>query len=354
MPIPEALKNAWDEAIVLTESGEPRKALELLRSEAWDACENGAQQARTLRFAGDAGTALGEEDTANQKRHWQRAHKNYRKALNFDPKNKETRRRMNKLASLMDEKAISLGVGFQMFDEGNPTPLGLVALLVVGMLLLVSFKVITDWLDTPEENPIVTLEISYMAKSGERTTALVEIELYQEDAPLHVENFLLLVEDLRYDFTTFHRVIDDFMIQGGDFENRDGTGGYTGKWFGYCNGDEYDDSGNRYTPETCELSRWSLPGEHTNGLTHVPGALAAAHAGLNTDSSQFYIVPEDSTPSHLDWQPGKDCSQESCHTVYGQVISGLEHITAISEVETGNGNDVPVHEVRLMHVTLKE
>ena len=42
MPVPEALKNAWDEAIVLTESGEPRKALELLRSEAWDACENGA------------------------------------------------------------------------------------------------------------------------------------------------------------------------------------------------------------------------------------------------------------------------------------------------------------------------
>jgi len=97
-----------------------------------------------------------------------------------------------------------------------------------------------------------------------------------------------------------------------------------------------------------------LPGEHTNGLTHVPGALAAAHAGLNTDSSQFYIVPEDSTPTHLDWAPGKDCSQESCHTVYGQVISGLEHITAISEVETGNGNDVPVSEVRLMHVTLNE
>ncbi|MEC9264367.1 MAG: hypothetical protein VYD23_04615, partial [Candidatus Thermoplasmatota archaeon] len=187
MPIPEKLKNSWDEAILLTESGEPEKALELLRSEAWDACENGAQQARTLRFAGDAGTALGEEDTANQKRHWQRAHRNYRKALNFDPKNKETRRRMNKLASLMDEKAISLGAGFQMFDEGNPTPLGLIVLLVVGMLLLVSFKVITDWFDKPEENPIVTLEISYMASgSGERTTAFIEIELYPEDAPLHV------------------------------------------------------------------------------------------------------------------------------------------------------------------------
>jgi len=109
------------------------------------------------------------------------------------------------------------------------------------------------------------------------------------------------------------------------------------------------------------LSLWSLPGEHTNGLTHVPGSLAAAHAGLNTDSSQFYIVPEDSTPFHLDWQPGKDCSQDSCHTVYGQVISGLEHITAISEVDTPNSTpqndgsgDTPINEVRLMHVTLNE
>ena len=173
MPIPEKLQVAWAEATALTESGEPEKALEMLRSEAWDACENGAQQARTLRFAGDAGTDLGEKDTANQKRHWQRAHKNYRKALNFDPKNKETRRRMNKLASMMDEQAISMGVGLQFFDEGNPTPFGLVSLLIAGMLLLVSFKVVTDWFDGPDDNPVVTLEISYMPPGeNERVTAL--------------------------------------------------------------------------------------------------------------------------------------------------------------------------------------
>jgi len=84
MPIPEALKKAWDEANLLTESGDPKGALVILRSEAWDACENGAQKARTLCFAGDAGTVLGEVDAANQKRHWRRAHKNYGKALNFD------------------------------------------------------------------------------------------------------------------------------------------------------------------------------------------------------------------------------------------------------------------------------
>ncbi|GIS91857.1 MAG: hypothetical protein CM1200mP21_01520 [Candidatus Poseidoniales archaeon] len=141
MPIPETLQKAWDSANQLLESGEPKKALEILRSEAWDECENAMQKARTLRYAGDAGMMLGEVDTARQKRHWQKAHKSYRNALGFDPKDKEARRSMNKLASMMDEKAISLGVGMQLFDEGNPTPLGLVAMLVAGMLLLVSFKV---------------------------------------------------------------------------------------------------------------------------------------------------------------------------------------------------------------------
>jgi len=350
MSIPEALQIAWSEATALTESGEPEKALELLRSVAWDACQNGAQKARTLRFAADASTALGEQDTANQKRHWQRAHKNYRKALNFDPKDKETRRRMNKLASMMDEQAVSLGVGLQIFDEGNPTPLGLVTFLVAFMLVLVSFKVIPDFFDTPEDNPIVTLEISYMPTgSNERVTAFVEIELYPNEAPLHVENFLLLAEEFRYDFTEFHRIIDDFMIQGGDF----GSGGHTAKWYGYCNGEEFDHSGNRHSSDSCNQVDWSLPGEHTNGLKHIPGALAAAHAGLNTDGSQFYIVPGDSTPSWLDWETGKDCATESCHTVYGQVISGLNHVTAISEVQT-DSSDSPLNEVRLMHVTVND
>ena len=345
MPIPEILQKAWDEANLLTESGEPEKAMELLRSAAWDACENGAQQARTLRFAADAGTALGEQDTANQKRHWQRAHKNYRKALNFDPKNKETRRRMNKLASMMDERAVSLGLGLQAFDEGNPTPFGLTIMLVAGMMLLVSFKVIPDFFETPEDNSVVTLEISYMPSGGsERVTAFIEIELYPEEAPLHVENFLLLTEDFRYDFTKFHRVIDDFMVQGGDFENQDGTGGHTGKWYGYCNGEEFDSTGNRHSPDTCGQSSWTLPDEANNGLLHTPGSLAMAKtSAANTGSSQFYIVPEDSTPSHLD----------GVHTVFGQVISGLDHVTAISEVQT-DSSDSPLNEVRLIHVTVND
>ena len=319
MPIPEVLQKAWDAANQSLESETPENALEILRSEAWDACENNAQKSRTLRYAGDAGTMLGEMDTARQKRHWQRAHKSYRNALNFDPKDKATRRSMNKLASMMDEQAISLGGGLQMFDEGNPTPLGLVAMLVAAMLLLVSFKVISDWFDE-SENPVVTLEISYMPTgSTERTTVFIEIELYEDEAPLHVENFILLAEESRYDFTTFHRIIDGFMIQGGDFVNRDGSGGYTGKWYGYCDGKQFDSSNNRYSPESCDQSRWTLPDEADNGLLHIPGVLAMAKTSSpNTGSSQFYIVPEDSTLNHLD----------GVHTVFGMVVSGLDHVTA--------------------------
>ena len=344
MPIPEVLQKAWDAANQSLESETPENALEILRSEAWDACENNAQKARTLRYAGDAGTMLGEMDTARQKRHWQRAHKSYRNALNFDPKDKATRRSMNKLASMMDEQAISLGGGLQMFDEGNPTPLGLVAMLVAAMLLLVSFKVISDWFDE-SENPVVTLEISYMPTgSTERTTVFIEIELYEDEAPLHVENFILLAEESRYDFTVFHRIIDGFMIQGGDFENRDGSGGYTAKWYGYCNGQEFDSSNNRYSPESCDQSRWTLPDEADNGLLHIPGVLAMAKTSSpNTGSSQFYIVPEDSTPNHLD----------GVHTVFGMVVSGLDHVTAISEVAT-DSSDRPQDEVRLMHVTVND
>ena len=178
--------------------------------------------------------------------------------------------------------------------------------------------------------------------STERTTAFIEIELYEDDAPLHVENFLLLAEESRYDFTIFHRIIDGFMIQGGDFENRDGTGGYTGKWYGYCDGKQYDSSNNRYSSETCDQPRWTLPDEADNGHLHAPGVLAMAKTSSpNTGSSQFYIVPEDSTPSHLD----------GVHTVFGIVVSGLDHVTAISEVAT-DGSDRPLDEVRLMHVTV--
>ena len=64
----------------------------------------------------------------------------------------------------------------------------------------------------------------------------VTIALHRAEAPLHVENFILHAEDGNYNNVIYHRVIEGFMIQGGDFEMNSGGGGYAAKWYGYCNG----------------------------------------------------------------------------------------------------------------------
>lgn len=145
------------------------------------------------------------------------------------------------------------------------------------------------------------------------------------DAPIHSENFHSHVIEGNYNLSHFHRIINDFMIQGGDFENHDGTGGYAMNWYGYCNGQASNDSacsGEGYTA-------WTVPDEADNGLNHLPCTISMAKTSQpNTGGSQFFIIPEDSTPSHLD----------GVHTVFGEIIEGCEHITSISEVGTDSGN----------------
>ena len=341
MPIPAELQKAWDDsAELLGEKNDPEGALEALRS-AWSSIDNEAQRAKTLALAADASTELGVIDQRNQKSHWQKAYKNYTKSLSIDPKNKEARRNMNKLASMMDENAISLGLGFQMFDQGNPTPLGLLAMVFSLAAFLVSIKLISEFLDDGN-NPVVTMEVQYVL-NGQSVTGEIQIELYEDDAPMHVESFLTHAENFQYDGVEFHRVIDNFMIQGGDIENMRGSGGYSAHYYGFCNGEQVPES------ECRQKEDYNIPGEHENGLKHVAGALAAAHAGLNTDGSQFYILPSDGSAEHLDWEPGKTClggSTDSCHTVFGYVISGMEHVDAISNLETQN--DSPVDPVRII------
>jgi cyclophilin family peptidyl-prolyl cis-trans isomerase len=338
VPIPAELQKAWDDsAELLGEKNDPEGALEALRS-AWSSIDNEAQRAKTLALAADASTEWGVIDRRNQKSHWQKAYKNYTKSLSIDPKNKEARRNMNKLASMMDENAISLGIGFQMFDQGNPTPLGLLAMVFSMVTLLVSIKLISEFLDDGN-NPVVTLEVQYVL-NGQSVTGEIQIEMYEDDAPMHVESFLTHAENFQYDGVEFHRVIDNFMIQGGDIENLRGSGGYSAHYYGFCNGEQVPES------ECRQKEDYTIPYEHENGLKHTVGAFAAAHAGLNTDGSQFYIVPTDGSAGHLDWEAGKDCTTRSCHTVFGYVISGMEHVDAISNLETQN--DSPVDPVRII------
>ena len=131
----------------------------------------------------------------------------------------------------------------------------------------------------------------------------IRIELFDDDAPETVANFRKLAEDGFYDGLTFHRVIPDFMVQGGCPEGT-GTGGP-----GYMFDDEFNDH------------------------KVVRGALAMANAGPNTNGSQFFIVTADACP-HLD---GK-------HTVFGQVTDGMEVVDAISAVATDQ-RDSPLEPV---------
>jgi cyclophilin family peptidyl-prolyl cis-trans isomerase len=120
----------------------------------------------------------------------------------------------------------------------------------------------------------------------------IELELFPDEAPKTVENFTKLVRQGFYDGLTFHRVIPDFMIQGGCPEGT-GTGGP-----GY----QFEDEFNEHKVER--------------------GALAMANAGPDTNGSQFFIVTTDAAP----WLDGK-------HTVFGKVTSGQDVVDRISEAD---------------------
>jgi peptidyl-prolyl cis-trans isomerase B (cyclophilin B) len=138
----------------------------------------------------------------------------------------------------------------------------------------------------------------------------IEVELHEDDAPKTVENFRKLAADGFYDGVVFHRVIPDFMIQGGD-PTGTGMGGP-----GYTFEDEFNDH---------KVAR---------------GALAMANAGPNTNGSQFFIVTAEATP----WLDGK-------HTVFGRVTSGMDAVDAISQVET-DASDKPREAVVIERVEL--
>jgi cyclophilin family peptidyl-prolyl cis-trans isomerase len=138
----------------------------------------------------------------------------------------------------------------------------------------------------------------------------IGLELYEDAAPKTVGNFVELAQKGFYNGVIFHRVIEDFMVQGGD-PTGTGSGGP-----GYQFEDEFNDH---------KVER---------------GALAMANAGPNTNGSQFFIVTADATP----WLDGK-------HTVFGKVTSGMDVVDTIEQTETGPG-DKPREEMRIESISI--
>ena len=180
----------------------------------------------------------------------------------------------------------------------------------------------------------IVFEISELQNGTMAHVGNITLQLDYSEAPIHASNFALLSEMGCYDNVSFHRVIQGFMVQSGDFTSGDGTGGHAASWQGYCNGQQST------IQSECASTSWTIPDE-TNNLTHVPYALSMAKtSNPNTAGSQFFIVSPGSTPSHLD----------GVETVFGSVYSGFSTIDYIDAVQTGGPQgSSPVNEIKIMN-----
>lgn len=191
-----------------------------------------------------------------------------------------------------------------------------ISLIVIILILGGYFLFVQNKEEEPAEEEIVdnntvTPSNSNMIAVMQTNFGEIKIELFSSDAPKTVENFIKLAESGFYDATKFHRVIKEFMIQGGDplskddsLKNRWGTGG----------------------PD------YSFDDEIHSNNHNVTGTISMANAGPNTNGSQFFINTNDN--SFLDTK----------HTVFGKVIEGMGAIRDIENVAT-EGPDRPIDNV---------
>jgi len=144
----------------------------------------------------------------------------------------------------------------------------------------------------------------------------MKFRLFSEKVPTGVKNFVALAEEGKYTDVPFHRVIENFMIQGGDFTNKNGTGGHSSEGPGSTIGDEYDAD-----------------------LTHIRGALSYAKTAMpNSIGSQFFVVHPEGGTHFLDHPQGGGPAEG--YTVFGQLYSGFETLDAIATTAT-DGQDCP-------------
>lgn len=143
----------------------------------------------------------------------------------------------------------------------------------------------------------------------------ITIQLLGDKAPEMTKNFLTLSKEGKYDDTIFHRVIEGFMIQGGDYENFNGTGGKA-----YNGG--------------------TLADEIASELSHVRGMVSMANRGPDTNGSQFFIVHQDAT--YLDGN----------YSIFGQVTDGMKIVDRIAETDT-DINDRPIDEITINSVEVQ-
>lgn len=316
----EALAEAWKKAGKEITKGKNEGALQTLRL-----ADPQASDAMTGRLVGEALWNIAKSNDSRS---------DYRKAAMFlreankkNPKDKKTGELYNKIRNEMQDKRIGETLIPKLFNNGGPTLAGIVAILG-GFVLVLAIIMVANTESTTTDT--IELNLSW-SEGGVDKQGVVVIELYPDEAPVHAENFKQLVSQGKYDGTMFHRVIDDFMIQGGDFENGDGSGGHAIIWDGYCNGNAVQDS-------DCDgfgQSQWTIGDEADNGLIHTPCSISMAKtSNAHTGGSQFFLIPSDSTPNWLD----------GVHTVFGNITSGCDHVTAISQVATGQ-NDKPEGDV---------
>ena len=192
--------------------------------------------------------------------------------------------------------------------------------LIVGVIISLGFFAC----NAQQEDKVEPKQTQTKVESTEMTVAVIktnmgtiEIELFAKETPKTVENFVGLANKGYYNGVIFHRVIDNFMIQGGD---PTGTG---------RGGDSF--WGGKFADEIVPA------------LKHdQPGILSMANAGPNTNGSQFFITLV-ATP----WLDGK-------HTVFGKVIAGMDVVSAIGKVATSKPGDKPLQDVVMETVTIEK